>query len=58
MAKSQPKVIRVKSWDELPEVLKPGVYIVNGKRIEVYEPVHRENLRRIMRRLPRKGVFI
>ena len=59
MAGSQKlRVIRVDSWDELPEVLEPGVYIVRGKRIEVYEPMHRDNLRRIIRRLPRKGTFI
>ena len=52
------RVIRVDSWDDLPEVLEPGVYIVKGKRIEVYEPMHRDNLRRIIRRLPRKGSFI
>ncbi len=52
------RVIQVDSWDDLPEVLEPGVYIVRGKRIEVFEPMHRDNLRRIIRRLPRKGTFI
>ncbi len=43
MAKSQKlKVVRVESWDELPEVLEPGVYIVGGERVEVVEKVERE----------------
>jgi len=30
-------VIKVKSWDELPDILKPGVYIVDRVKIRVYE---------------------
>jgi len=36
------KVVRVSSVDELPEVLKPGVYIVDGVRIRVYEEEDRD----------------
>ena len=39
------KVIEVKSWDELPEVLEPGVYIVNGETVEIVERVEREFIR-------------
>ncbi len=39
------KVVRVRSWSELPEVLKPGVYEVEGERFTVVEPVEREFIR-------------
>ncbi len=39
------KVIKVKSWSELPEVLKPGVYVVDGKRFIVKKTVEREFMR-------------
>ena len=36
------KVVKVKSWDELPEILEPGVYNVNGETITVEEDVSKE----------------
>lgn len=36
---SKTKVIKVRSWDELPEVVGPGAYIVDGVKIRVYEEV-------------------
>ena len=50
MAKSQKlRVIRVDSWDELPEVLEPGTYEVGGERFEIYEPVERDVWREVIR---------
>ena len=36
------KVVRVRSWSELPEVLEPGVYVVGGRCFVVVERVERE----------------
>ncbi len=40
--------IRVKSWRELPRILKPGVYIVNGEKFVVKEPVEKEVMKSFM----------
>ncbi len=53
------RVVEVRSWSELPEVLEPGIYIVDGERFVVRERVSRDSLKRtftIMRR--RGGVYI
>ena len=47
-----------RSWSELPEVLEPGVYIVDGRRLTVREPVGREALRKAVARLSRSGTRI
>jgi len=33
------RVVRAKSWEELPEVLEPGVYEVYGERFTIVEPI-------------------
>ena len=38
----KPRLVRVRSWDDLPEVLEPGIYEVDGERFEIYEPVEKE----------------
>ena len=43
------KIVRVKSWDELPEVLEPGEYKVNGVIIRVREPTEKEELMMFVR---------
>ena len=53
-----PKVVRARSWEELPEVLEPGVYIVDDRRLTVREPVSRDALRRALARLSRSGTRI
>ena len=53
------RVIEVRSWRDLPEVLEPGIYVVAGERIEVEERVSRDALMRtleIMKR--RRGVYV
>ena len=42
---AQARVVRAGSWEELPEVLEPGVYEVAGERFTVVEPVEREFMR-------------
>ena len=32
----------VRSWSELPEVLEPGEYHVDGERFVIYEPIERD----------------
>ena len=39
------KVVKVKSWDDLPEVLEPGEYHVGGERFTIVEPVEKEFMR-------------
>lgn len=51
------RVVRVRSWSELPEILEPGTYYVNGRRVVVYSPVSREALRKTSRYVRRGGVY-
>ena len=44
MSKVQAGVKAYRSAEELPEVLEPGKYIIEGVEVEVYEPVSREEL--------------
>lgn len=44
------KVIVVDSWDELPEVLEPGIYIIGGEKHEIMETVGRDALRKAIER--------
>ncbi|NPA05738.1 MAG: hypothetical protein GXO09_06570 [Crenarchaeota archaeon] len=43
------KIIRAKSWDELPEILEPGEYEVNGERFRIMEPVERDTWHKIIK---------
>ena len=42
---AETRVIMAKSWDELPEVLEPGEYHVDGERFTIVEPVEKEFMR-------------
>ncbi len=37
--------------DDVPETLKPGRYLIEGKLVEVYEPVDKETLVRELRKI-------
>ncbi len=53
------KIVEVRSWRELPEMLEPGVYVIAGERVEVLERVSRDALMRtlaVMRK--RKGIYV
>ena len=51
----RPRVVRVRVWSRLPEVLEPGVYIVNGLRVVVRERVARDALKRTVAIMRRRG---
>ena len=40
-----------RSLEELPEVLEPGKYLVEGREVVLYEPVDRETLVRDIRKI-------
>ena len=52
------RVVKAKTWDELPDVLEPGVYIVGGRKLTVREPVGKDALRKALARLSRSGTRI
>jgi len=53
------KIVEVRSWNELPEVLEPGIYIIAGERIEVEEKVSRGALMRTLKIMKkRKGIYV
>ncbi len=54
MAKPE-KIVKAKSWSELPETLEPGVYFINGDRIVVRETVSRDALKRTIVIMKRRG---
>jgi len=45
----QLRVVKAKSWSELPEILEPGEYHVSGEKFIVYEPVEKEFMRMTVR---------
>ncbi len=49
MAKPETRIVRVKSWADLPEVLEPGEYHVGGERFVIYEPIERDVWLRIVK---------
>jgi hypothetical protein len=49
------KIIKVKSWDELPEVLEPGIYNVAGVTFTIKEPIPREEVEYVYREYVAKG---
>ena len=52
---SQIRVVKVKTWNELPEILEPGVYYINGERITVKERVSRDSLKRTIMIMKKRG---
>ena len=38
------KIIKVKDWSELPEILKPGTYYIDGVKVTVRKPVEKEEV--------------
>ncbi len=39
------------SVEELPEVLGPGKYVIEGEEVELYEPVDKDTLLRTIRKV-------
>ncbi len=50
---SKARAVKVKSWDELPEVLEKGVYYVNGVKFVVSERVERDVMRTFIKTVKR-----
>ena len=44
-----------RSIEELPEVLEPGRYIVEGEVVELYEPTRRDIVAKMLELLRRYG---
>ncbi len=43
------KIIKVRSWDELPEILEPGVYDVDGEIHVIEEDVPKKAILRALK---------
>lgn len=56
MAKT--RIVRARSWSELPETLEPGVYYVNGEKHTIKARVRKEDLLKALRRASKKGVRV
>ena len=56
MAKT--RIVRARSWSELPEILEPGVYYVNGRRYTIRVRVSKKAVVEAIRRAKRKGARI
>jgi len=44
VSRAEARVKTYRSIEELPEVLEPGRYIIEGVEVEIHEPVSREEL--------------
>ena len=49
------KVVKAKSWRDLPEILEPGIYNVGGVTFTVKEPTPREEVEYVYREYVAKG---
>ncbi len=52
------KIVEAKGWSELPEILKPGVYIVNGRRYVIKVAVSRDGFVRALQRMSKSAARI
>ena len=43
------RVVKVRSWDELPEILEPGIYNVNGETHVIEEEVPKKVILRALK---------
>ena len=55
MSRAEASVRVYRSVEELPEVLEPGKYIIEGEEVEVYEPLSREAIAKMLELLRRYG---
>ena len=47
------RVVKARSWNELPEILEPGEYHVDGVRITIREPVEKDEVMMFVRGVKR-----
>ncbi len=52
------RVVRVKSWSELPEILEPGEYYINGRKYTIKATVSKKAVKDAIMRAKKKGVRI
>ena len=45
---TKPWVIRVKSWSELPDILEPGIYKIDGATLKLKEPLDKDEARELV----------
>ena len=45
---TKPRVIRVKSWSELPDILEPGIYKIDGATLKLKEPLDKDEARELV----------
>ncbi len=55
MSRAEARVKVYRSVEELPEVLEPGRYLVEGEELEVYEPTSRRVVAKMLELLRRYG---
>ncbi len=55
MSRAEARVKVYRSVEELPEVLEPGKYVIEGEEIELYEPVSRHTIAKMLQLLRRYG---
>ena len=45
---TKPRVTRVKSWSELPDILEPGIYKIDGATLKLKEPLDKDEARELI----------
>ena len=44
----KPRVVRVKSWSELPDTLEPGIYKIDGATLKLKEPLDKDEAKELV----------
>lgn len=42
------RIVEVKSWDELPRVLEPGEYRIDGAVLRLREPIEKDEAKELV----------
>ena len=45
---SKPRIIQVKNWSDLPEILEPGTYKINGATLKLKEPIYKDEAKELV----------
>jgi len=52
------RVVKVESWEELPEFLDKGVYIIGGKKLILYEGMPKYAAKRLVKITEDEGDYV
>ena len=52
---SKARIIRVSGWSELPDVLEPGIYYIDGHKYTIKARVSKKAVLDAIRRAKKKG---